>query len=354
MTVAGLKLTVYCGERDRAPTGAGAGAGGPLAEALMALFARHRIRTSCLLRGVEGFGARHRLQTTRMLTLSEDLPLVAVAVDAPAAIEGLLDEVAALQRTGLATLERVALLDGGDPLPGGGPGDALRVTLHLARQQRVGGRPAHLVAVETLRAAGVDGATVLLGVDGTTRGVRARARFLSRNADVPLLVISAGGHAATAAALERLHEQVPGLLATVERVHVAGGGSGGRGPAPAAGAHRKLTVYGSEQTLVEGQPLHAALVRRLRAEGMAGATALRGLWGYHGDRAPHGDRFLALRRHVPVVTVAIDLAQRIERATAIAGELTARGGLVTVETVPALRAGGPEGLSGSLRLGDAG
>jgi PII-like signaling protein len=351
VTVPGLKLTVYCGERDRAP--GGEGAAGPLAEALMALFARHRIRTSCLLRGVEGFGARHRLQTTRMLTLSEDLPLVAVAVDAPAAIEGLLDEVAALQRRGLATLERVALLDGGDPLPGG-PGDALRVTLHLGRQQRIGGRPAHLVAVETLRAAGVDGATVLLGVDGTTRGVRARARFLSRNADVPLLVISAGGRAASAAALERLHEQMPGLLATVERVHVAGGASGSRGAAPAPGAHRKLTVYGSEQTLVEGQPLHAALVRRLRAEGMAGATALRGLWGYHGDRAPHGDRFLALRRHVPVVTVAIDLAPRIERATAIAGELTARGGLVTIETVPALRAGGLEGLSGSLRLGDAG
>jgi len=374
VTAPGLKLTVYLGERDRARAAPGAephAGGGPLAAALIDLFARRRIRTSCLLRGVEGFGARHRLQTTRLLTLSEDLPLVAVAVDRPAAIGALLEEVAALQGDGLATLERVALVgdDGGrlrgEELPDGGPGDALRATLHLGRQQRVDGRPAHLVAVETLRAAGVDGATVLLGVDGTTRGERARARFFSRNADVPLLAISAGRRAPTAAALAELTARIPGLLATVERVRLLDGGGGGDGrtqrrpqpePEPPPGGHGKLTVYGSEQTLVEGQPLHAALVRRLRAERIAGATALRGLWGYHGARPPHGDRFLALRRHVPVVTVAIDAPERIAQAERIARELTAGGrGLVTREHVPALRAARPgEGLVGSLRLDDAG
>lgn len=354
MSAPGLKLTVYLGERDRAP------GGGPLGEALIELFARHRIRTSCLLRGVEGFGAHHRLQTTRLLTLSEDLPLVAVAVDVPVAIETLLPEVAALRQGGLATLERVALL-GGDglpaaglaPLPPGGPGEMVRATLHLGRQQRIGGRPAHVAAVEALRAAGAEGASVLLGVDGTTRGERRRARFLSGNADVPLLVISAGHRTATAAALERLAATTPDLLATVERLRLVGDGeqvSDASTPAP----HRKLTVYGSEQTRVEGQPLHAALVRRLRGEGLAGATALRGLWGFHGGREPHGDRFLALRRHVPVVTVAIDTPERIVRATEVARELTAGGGLVTLEEVPALSAGGPEGLNGSLRLDGAG
>ena len=34
-----------------------------------------------LLRGADGFGRKHHLRTDRLLTLSEDLPLVAVAVD---------------------------------------------------------------------------------------------------------------------------------------------------------------------------------------------------------------------------------------------------------------------------------
>jgi len=71
---AGLKLTVYFGERDRAHDSF-------LADALAALYARHELRTSLIMRGVSGFGAHHHLRTDRLLTLSEDLPLVSVAVD---------------------------------------------------------------------------------------------------------------------------------------------------------------------------------------------------------------------------------------------------------------------------------
>src|SRR5438270_4015074 len=39
---------------------------------------------------------------------------------------------------------------------------------------------------------------------------------------------------------------------------------------------QKLTVYAGEQTRHDGEPLYSALVRRLWAEGAAGATALRG------------------------------------------------------------------------------
>jgi PII-like signaling protein len=44
----------------------------------------------------------------------------------------------------------------------------------------------------------------------------------------------------------------------------------------------------------------------------AGATSLRGIWGYHGDHPPHGDRLLALRRKVPVLTVVVDRPDRID------------------------------------------
>ena len=59
-----------------------------------------RSPTSILLRGVEGFGARHRLRTDRSLTLSEDLPLVAVAVDTRARIEALAEPTARITGPG--------------------------------------------------------------------------------------------------------------------------------------------------------------------------------------------------------------------------------------------------------------
>jgi PII-like signaling protein len=87
------------------------------------------------------------------------------------------------------------------------------------------------------------------------------------------------------------------------------------------------------------------IVRRLRASELAGATSIRGVWDFHGDPAPHGDRWLQLRRHVPVVTIAIDTPARIARAFAIGDELTAEHGLLTSEMVPAMTA-----LSGSQRV----
>ena len=83
--------------------------------------------------------------------------------------------------------------------------------------------------------------------------------------------------------------------------------------------------------------LHVELIRRLRAAGAGGATCLRGIWGYHGDHAPHGDKLLALRRRVPVVTVIVDEPERVRRWFDIVSEVTAESGLVTSERVPAAR-----------------
>ena len=101
-----------------------------------------------------------------------------------------------------------------------------------------------------------------------------------------------------------------------------------------AGPWTKLSLYCSERSEHAGRPLYLELIRRLRAEGAAGATALRGVWGYHGDHAPHGDRLLALRRHVPIVVNFLDAPDRAERWLALAAELSAETGLLTAETVP--------------------
>jgi PII-like signaling protein len=87
--------------------------------------------------------------------------------------------------------------------------------------------------------------------------------------------------------------------------------------------------------------VHRAIVQRLRSAGLSGATTLLGIWGFHGDHAPHGDRLLQLGRHVPAVTIVIDTPERIAGAYSIIDELTSERGLVTCETISCLDEAGP-------------
>ena len=109
-----LKLTTYFGERDRAGDRF-------LADALSDIYARHELLTSLVLRGVEGFGAKQALRTDRLLTLSEDLPIVSMAVDRRAPIEAALADVRALEFDGLVTLERAQLAPAAPEAPASAP-----------------------------------------------------------------------------------------------------------------------------------------------------------------------------------------------------------------------------------------
>jgi PII-like signaling protein len=330
-----VKLTTYFGEHDRSN-------GRLLADELLDLYGREQLRTSVLLRGIEGFGIKHRLQTQRLLTLSEDLPLVAVAVDSRPRIEALLPRVEEMSSHGLITLERARLVTG----DARAQDEQAKLTVYVGRQLRAAGSPAWLAVIELLHRRGVAGATALLGVDGTAGGVRQRARFFGANAEVPVMIIAVGDGDRIGSVLTELEALLAGPLMTLERVRVCKR-DGSRLALPihtpepdVAGLPmwQKLMVYSSEKATHHGQPLYSALVRRLRGAGAAGATALRGFWGYHGDHAPHGDRLWHLRREVPVVTVVVDTQPNIACWFEIVDELTAATGLVTSELVPAVHA----------------
>jgi PII-like signaling protein len=344
-----VKLTSYFGERRRVA------GDGFAADALLDLYGRHEVATSILLRGAEGFGAKRHQRTDMSLTLSEDLPLIAVAVDSRSRIEPLVAATAELTGTGLVTLERARLLR--DDI---GPGDIeavmlrervheeTKLTVYVGRQERVYRMPAFMAVCDLLHRRGVAGATTLLGVDGTAHGQRERASFFSRNAGTPMMVIAVGSGMSIGRVLPELGGLLRRPLLTLERVRICKrDGKLLCPPSALPGTDEtgmplwhKLMVYTSEAARHDGQPVHRAIVRRLRAAGISGATTQRGMWGFHGDHPPHGDRLLQLGRHVPVVTIVIDSSERIATAFTVIDELTAEQGLVTSETVPAMRPGG--------------
>lgn len=353
MTEDCLKLTIYFGESDR--TGRVL-----LSDALMRAFDEAGVQAAVLLRATEGFGIKHRIHTQRLLTLSEDLPLVAVAVDRREKIETLLPRVQPLVEGGLITLERARLVAGAvtrtelpDELH-----EATKLTIYLGRAERADGRPAYAAAVDLLRSHGLDGATVLLGVDGMTHAARRRARFLSRNTNVPLMVIASGSGERVQGVLAPLGRLLDRPLLTLERVRVCKR-DGVLLAQPrhlpeqddaGLGVWQKLMVHAAEDARHAGHALYLQLIRRLREEGATGATALRGIWGYSGAREPHGERFFALRRGVPVITVVVDQPASIQRWWQVIDEVTDEAGLVTSEMVPAFQAVGPQMRSGGLTL----
>jgi PII-like signaling protein len=348
-----LKLTTYFGERDRSDDRL-------VADELLDIYGRHRLQTSILLRGSEGFGCLHHLHTDRLLSLSEDLPVVSIAVDSRERIESMLELVLHVKRRGLITLERARLLSG-DLGPVEFPeslGEATKLTVYVGRQERVFGVPAFAAVCDLLYRRGIAGATVFLGVDGTSRGRRTRARFFGRNAEVPMMIIAVGAGERIAEVLPELGGLLHDPLLTLERVRVCkrdGQLLSRPEPVPGHDEHglamwQKLMVYTSQSATHEGRPLNLEIIRRLRQSEAAGATSLRGIWGFHGDHAPHGDRFLQLRRHVPVVTITVDTPERISRSFATIDELTAEHGLVTSEMVPAMRAMSESEQVGGLKL----
>ncbi len=348
-----LKLTTYFGERDRTEHHL-------LADELLDLYGQHEVRSSILLRGIEGFGRKHHVHTDQILTLSEDLPVISIAVDTRPRIDALLKDVLQIKRRGLLTLERARLLTGElGPLELPEELDeATKLTVYVGRQERVHGMPAFAAVCDLLHRRGIAGATALLGVDGTSHGQRARARFFARNAAVPMMIIAVGSGEQIGRALPELGGLLRQPLLTLERARVCKR-NGERLAAPhllpGTDEHglplwQKLMIYTSERAQHQGRPVHRALVRRLRESDTVGATSLRGVWGFHGDHAPHGDKLLQVRRHVPVLTIVIDTPQRIAQAFDVVDELTEDGGLVTSEMVPAATAPAQRPSQSPIRL----
>jgi PII-like signaling protein len=349
----GLKLTVYFSERTRARHGF-------LADALFDVYERHLIHTSVLLRGADGFGHHHHLHTDRLLSSSENLPAVSIAVGARERVEEALPEVREVAEAGgLVTLERLDLVTGYELEHlqlHDAPGAQVKLTLFGGRRRRAAGEAGYVAAVERLAGERAAGASVLLAVDGMLHGRRHRARFFARNADVPLMLIALGSPAQLQLALPDLIGMLDAPVATLERVQVckaegvavagppvaaAGPGVAAAGP-PAGGPHdpngsrawQKLTIHVEEQARHGAHPVHSALLLALRDAGAAGATALRGVLGFYGEREPFADRFLSLRRHAPVLLVVIDRPEQVRSWWPRVDEITAEHGLVTSELVP--------------------
>jgi len=99
----GLLVRIYIGESDKWH-------GKPLYQGIVAFLRERGIAGATVLRGIEGYGAKSHLHTSRILQLSQDLPVLIEVVDQEDRLRAVLPELDGMVADGLITLERVEVI----------------------------------------------------------------------------------------------------------------------------------------------------------------------------------------------------------------------------------------------------
>ena len=98
------------------------------------------------------------------------------------------------------------------------------------------------------------------------------------------------------------------------------------------GEGKLLRIFVGESDRWHGKPLYQAIFERVREEGLAGATVLRGIEGFGADSRLHTARILRLSEDLPVVIEIVDSAEQIDRVLPVLDEMVGEG-MVTLERV---------------------
>jgi hypothetical protein len=98
-----LLVRIYLGESDHWH-------GKPLYQAVLEVLRERGLAGATVLRGIEGFGANQHVHSTRILSLSEDLPIVIEVVDSEERLRAVLPELDGMVGEGLITLEKVEVI----------------------------------------------------------------------------------------------------------------------------------------------------------------------------------------------------------------------------------------------------
>jgi hypothetical protein len=98
-----FRLTVFVGEDDRWHSR-------PLYTEIVHRAHAAGLAGASVFRGIEGFGASSRVHTARILSLSSDLPVAIVMVDAEERIRAFLPQLDELVAEGLVILDEVEVI----------------------------------------------------------------------------------------------------------------------------------------------------------------------------------------------------------------------------------------------------
>lgn len=236
-------------------------------------------------------------------------------------------------------------------------GEQVLLRLYLPSADRAPRMPTHERVLKAARAEGMAGATTLRGILGIGEhgALRPTAWSIVRNTPIILEIVDSGDRIAQFAT-RFLAPLMPGRMMTLERAAVARYRAR-NSPADAgitlAAALRPLStvpnldrgldmainengillrIFIGESDRQEGKPLYEAIVQKVRALGLAGATVLRGAEGFGANSVVHRAGLMEMSPDLPIVIEIVDSQEKIDRLLPHL-DVMVKEGMITMEHV---------------------
>lgn len=164
------KVTIYVGEDHQYH-------GSSLYAAILDYLFYHRVSGANVIRGMAGFGADHHLHTTRILRLTENLPIKVEFIESPEKVEELLPKLHEMAGTGLIEVQDTMVVkpaevakkaefrdDQRHALKREGKAKLMRI--YVGENDKWHEKPLYKAIVESMRANDIAGITVYQGILG--------------------------------------------------------------------------------------------------------------------------------------------------------------------------------------------
>lgn len=225
-------------------------------------------------------------------------------------------------------------------------GPAKKLVIYTNVKQHHHGEPVYEAVLRFLRSHGCAGATVTRAIAGYGQsGKMHGAHLFSLTEDVPMRLEAVDSAEKIDALLPWIYEMVDKGLIEVQNTEVIkfteqqAGGAEERHAMKhekLEGKAKMLRIYIGEDDKWEGEPLHEAIVKKLRMIDIAGATVYRGLMGYGAQQRMHKPGFLNLSSDLPIMITVVDTEEKIRRVLPVLDEMVDEG-LVVLSDVEIIK-----------------
>lgn len=213
-------------------------------------------------------------------------------------------------------------------------GPAKKLVVYVNTLQHYKSKPVYEAIVQFARRHGCAGATVTKAVSGYGRSGKVHeAHLFSMTEDVPMRVEVVDSEQKINALLPFIYDMVDKGLIEVQDTNVI---KHTTHKAQAEETHemkheklegsaKLLRIYIGEDDRWEDEPLHEAIVKKLRMMDIAGATVYRGVIGYGAQNRVHRPGFLGLSKDLPIMLSVIDTEEKIRGVLPVLDEMVDEG-----------------------------
>jgi PII-like signaling protein len=220
------------------------------------------------------------------------------------------------------------------------PGPAKKLIVYVSKQAKWQHEPVYEAILRFLHSHGCAGATVTRGLAGFgEQGHYHTAKLFQLRDDLPMRIEVVESEQKINALLPWIYEMVSGGLIEVQDTeiikHASSRVTEEKQPheqhIKLEGHAKMLRIYIDEDDKWEGEPLHEAIVKKLRMMDLAGATVFQGILGYGAQQRMHKSGFLGINHNLPLMITMVDTDEKIRRAIVALDEMVDEGMIVLSE-----------------------